>query len=142
MKLHRDATCGRFGVVVHGVVGAGDLRKVGRVGVKAILYFEAVTTVALVMGLLIAHFFAPGAGMNIDPSKLDAGALGSYTDKVGQVTSTVDVLMRIIPTTIFGRPVVNIIEIITDVLFKVIGFHRGPFWDAVGFSAGDRTHTL
>ncbi|CAN7591868.1 cation:dicarboxylase symporter family transporter [Mesorhizobium sp. LjNodule214] len=122
MKLHRDATCGRFGVVVHGVVGAGDLRKVGRVGVKAILYFEAVTTVALVMGLLIAHFFAPGAGMNIDPSKLDAGALGSYTDKVGQVTSTVDVLMRIIPTTIFGRPVVNIIEIITDVLFKVIGF--------------------
>lgn len=122
LKLHRDATCGRFGVVVHGVVGAGDLRKVGRVGVKAILYFEAVTTVALVMGLLIAHFFAPGAGMNIDPSKLDAGALGSYTDKVGQVTSTVDVLMRIIPTTIFGRPVVNIIEIITDVLFKVIGF--------------------
>ncbi|MFK0687717.1 dicarboxylate/amino acid:cation symporter [Mesorhizobium sp. IMUNJ 23033] len=139
-----------FGVVVHGVVGAGDLRKVGRVGVKAILYFEAVTTVALVMGLLIAHFFAPGAGMNIDPSMLDAGALGSYTDKVGQVTSTVDVLMRIIPTTIFdaftkgdilqvlliallfgaglcllgerGRPVVNIIEIITDVLFKIIGF--------------------
>ena len=48
-----------FCVVVHGIVGAGDLRKVGRVGTKAIIYFEVVTTIALLMGLAVAYFFAP-----------------------------------------------------------------------------------
>src|SRR3712207_6986897 len=56
-----------FCVVVHGIVGAGDLRKVGRVGGKAILYFEAVTTVALILGVVVAYVFQPGVGMNIDP---------------------------------------------------------------------------
>ena len=64
-----------FCVVVHGIAGAGDLKKVGRVGVKALIYFEAMTTVALVVGLLLAYLFGPGHGMNIDPSTLDAKAL-------------------------------------------------------------------
>ena len=64
-----------FCVVVHGIAGAGDLKKVGRVGVKALVYFEAMTTVALVVGLLLAYLFGPGHGMNIDPSTLDAKAL-------------------------------------------------------------------
>src|SRR5438132_8952928 len=68
-----------FGVVVHGMVGAGDLRKVGRVGVKAIVYFEGVTTIALVLGIVLAYVFEPGVGMNIDPSSLDPKAMASYT---------------------------------------------------------------
>src|SRR5258708_40168916 len=60
-----------FCVVVHGIAGAGDLKKVGRVGVKALIYFEVMTTVALVVGLLLAYLFGPGHGMNIDPPRLD-----------------------------------------------------------------------
>jgi aerobic C4-dicarboxylate transport protein len=61
-----------FCVVVHGIAGAGDLKRVGRVGVKALIYFEVVTTIALAMGLVLAFVFQPGAGMNVDPAKLDA----------------------------------------------------------------------
>src|SRR5437868_11844311 len=61
-----------FCVVVHGIAGAGDLKKVGRVGVKALVYFEVMTTVALIVGLLLAYIFGPGHGMNIDPSTLDS----------------------------------------------------------------------
>lgn len=139
-----------FGVVVHGIVGAGDLKKVGRVGLKALIYFEVVTTLALVLGIVLAYVFGPGVGMSIDPRTLDAKALGAYTDRVGQVTDTVGFLMHIVPATIFdaftrgdilqvlviailfgaglsllgerGLPLVHGIELITDVLFKVIGF--------------------
>lgn len=139
-----------FGVVVHGIVGAGDLRKVGRVGLKSLIYFEAVTTLALVLGLVLAYVFAPGHGMNVDVSSLDAKAIASYTDRVGQVTGTVDFLMKIIPTTLVdafakgdilqvliiailfgsglallgesGKPLAASIERITEVLFKIIGF--------------------
>ena len=69
-----------FCVVVHGIAGAGDLKKVGRVGVKALVYFEVMTTVALALGLVLAFLFAPGHGMNIDPAKLDAKALSTYAD--------------------------------------------------------------
>jgi aerobic C4-dicarboxylate transport protein len=68
-----------FCVVVHGIAGAGDLKKVGRVGVKALVYFEAMTTVALALGLLVGMVLQPGAGMNIDASKLDAASLNNFT---------------------------------------------------------------
>src|SRR5205823_9702322 len=64
-----------FCVVVHGIAGAGSLKKVGRVGVKAIVYFELITTVALMLGIALAFVFQPGAGMNIDPKSLDATSL-------------------------------------------------------------------
>src|SRR6202042_585553 len=67
-----------FCVVVHGIAGAGDLKKVGRVGLKALIYFEIMTTIALTVGLILAFLFAPGHGMNIDPSTLDAKALSNY----------------------------------------------------------------
>src|SRR6202166_3016459 len=69
-----------FCVVVHGIAGAGDLKKVGRVGVKALIYFEVMTTVALVVGLLLAYLFGPGHGMNIDTSTLDPKALNTFAD--------------------------------------------------------------
>src|SRR5277367_6600165 len=61
-----------FCVVVHGIAGAGDLKKVGRVGGKALLYFEVMTTPALAVGLILAYVIAPGEGMNINTASLDA----------------------------------------------------------------------
>src|SRR5476649_404526 len=69
-----------FCVVVHGIAGAGDLKKVGRVGVKALVYFEVMTTVALLLGIVLAFAFGPGHGMNINPASLDPKALSSYAD--------------------------------------------------------------
>ncbi|MEO9337497.1 C4-dicarboxylate transporter DctA [Mesorhizobium sp. SB112] len=139
-----------FGVVVHGIVGAGDLKKVGRVGLKSLIYFEVVTTIALILGIIIAYTFSPGQGMNVDVNSLDANALSSYTANAEQVTDSVGFFMKIIPTTIFnafttgdilqvlliailfgsglalmgdkGRPLANTIEQVTAVLFKIIGF--------------------
>src|SRR5437870_13593051 len=87
-----------FCVVVHGIAGAGDLKKVGRVGVKALIYFEIVTTIALGLGILLAYAFQPGVGMNIDPSKLDAGALSTYVDTASKIKSQgkVEFLMKLI----------------------------------------------
>lgn len=92
-----------FCVVVHGIAGAGDLKKVGRVGVKALIYFEVMTTVALVVGLLLAYAFGPGHGMNIDPSTLDAKALNSYADNAHKLSGggIGAFLMNVIPTTSF-----------------------------------------
>jgi aerobic C4-dicarboxylate transport protein len=92
-----------FCVVVHGIAGAGDLKKVGRVGVKALVYFEVMTTVALILGIVLAFVVGPGHGMNIDTSTLDASALNTYADnahklKGGGVSSF---LLNIIPTTSF-----------------------------------------
>src|SRR3977135_2112038 len=92
-----------FCVVVHGIAGAGDLKKVGRVGVKALVYFEVMTTVALVVGLLLAYLFGPGHGMNIDPSTLDAKALNTYADNAHKLQGggIGSFLVNIIPTTSF-----------------------------------------
>src|SRR6202162_6298428 len=67
-----------FCVVVHGIAGAGDLKKVGRVGVKALVYFEIMTTVALILGIVLAFLFGVGHGMNIDTSTLDPNALHTH----------------------------------------------------------------
>src|SRR6201996_7290839 len=92
-----------FCVVVHGIAGAGDLKKVGRVGVKALVYFEVMTTVALVVGLLLAYIFGPGHGMNIAPSTLDAKALGNFSGNAQKLKGEGigAFLMNIIPTTSF-----------------------------------------
>src|SRR5436190_3087406 len=68
-----------FCTVVHGIAGMDDLKKVGRVALKALVYFEAVTTFALIIGLVIVNVLQPGAGMNVDASKLDAAAMRTYT---------------------------------------------------------------
>src|SRR6187402_2225478 len=91
-----------FCVVVHGIASAGDLKKVGRVGVKSIVYFEVVTTIALVLGIVVAYLFGPGHGMNVNTSALDAGALASYTERAHQIHGAVDFVLNIIPSTFVG----------------------------------------
>lgn len=87
-----------FCTVVLGIAGAGDMKKVGRVGGKALLYFEVVSSFALVIGLIVANVLKPGAGFNIDPSTLDAGAVKSYSESASHL-STVDFVLHVIPKT-------------------------------------------
>ena len=94
-----------FCTVVHGIASVRDASKVGRVGLKAILYFEVVSTFALALGLIIAKVFHTGAGFNIDPAQLDARAVQGFTQKA-QSDSVVAHLMGIIPDSFFG-PFVN-----------------------------------
>ena len=87
-----------FCTVVTGIAGMQDMKKVGRVGGKALLYFEVVSTFALAIGLLVANILRPGAGFNVDPATLDTSAIAQYTTKA-HVQSSVDFLMNIIPNT-------------------------------------------
>lgn len=89
-----------FCTVVLGIAGAGDMKKVGRVGGKALLYFEVVSTVALVIGLLVGNLVRPGAGFNADPATLDGKAVADYA-KVAASQSTADFVLHIIPRTFF-----------------------------------------
>lgn len=90
-----------FCVVVHGIAGTGDLKRVGRVGIKSLIYFEVVTTVALALGLVLAFMFEPGVGMNVDPRGLDASALSAYTDNANKLSGGgfSDFALKLIPTT-------------------------------------------
>jgi aerobic C4-dicarboxylate transport protein len=67
-----------FCTVVHGIASMNDMKKVGRVGLKAIVYFEVVTTLALIVGLIVVNLWQPGAGMNVDPSAIDTKSIQSY----------------------------------------------------------------
>jgi len=87
-----------FCTVVLGIAGAGDIKKVGRVGAKALIYFEAVSTLALVIGLLVVNLLRPGAGFNVDPATLDAKAVAAYARSASEQT-TADFLLHIIPRT-------------------------------------------
>ncbi len=135
-----------FFTVVVGIAGVGDLRKVGRVGLKALLYFEVVTTLALLIGLIVVTVVQPGAGINANPMTLDAKAVQQYTTSAKGM-HTVDFLLNIIPDTVvnafakgeilqvlliailFGlalssfagsRPIIAMCDSISHVLFRVI----------------------
>jgi aerobic C4-dicarboxylate transport protein len=90
-----------FCTVVHGVASMGDMAKVGRVAVKALVYFEAVTTIALVFGLAAVNLTHPGAGMNVDASSLNTAALRTITEQTHEA-GAVPFLMNIIPNTVVG----------------------------------------
>ena len=90
-----------FFTVVVGIASIGDMRKLGRVGLKALLYFEVVTSIALLIGLFVVKVIQPGAGMNVDANKLDATAIQTYAAQ-GQHLSSVDFVMNIIPKTFIG----------------------------------------
>ena len=137
-----------FCTVVLGIAGATDLRQLGRVGGKAFLYFEILTTFALALGLIVANVIKPGAGMNIDPSSLDAQTVAVYFKEASKM-SVVDHFLHIIPKTfidaftgggdllqvlliavLFGvatakvgtvaRPIVDIVEKFSKILFSMM----------------------
>ena len=87
-----------FCTVVHGIASMGDIKKLGRIGVKTILYFEVVSTIALVIGLVVVNVLRPGDGFNIDPTTLDPNIGQSYVQKAHALT-TVDFFLNIIPNT-------------------------------------------
>ncbi|WP_034297322.1 dicarboxylate/amino acid:cation symporter [Herbaspirillum sp. RV1423] len=137
-----------FCTVVLGIAGMEDMKKVGKTGGLALLYFEVVSTLALIVGLVLVNFLQPGAGMNIDPNTIDTKSITAYTGP-GKMTSTVDFLMNIIPTSMVdafakgdvlqvllvsvlfgfalhrfggrGTMIFDFIEKISHVLFAVVG---------------------
>lgn len=137
-----------FITVVVGIGKLTDTAEVGRIGLKAIIYFEVLTTLAMLIGLVIGHVVAPGAGLNADPATLDKAAVAKYTDAPHQDVATF--LLNVIPDTIVGAfakgdilPVLffavlfglgvarlgprgtglmHLLEQVNDALFVVIGF--------------------
>jgi aerobic C4-dicarboxylate transport protein len=90
-----------FFTVVHGIASMRDMKKVGRVGLKALIYFEVLTTAALIIGLIVINLWKPGAGMNIDLSTVDTKSIAAFTAKAKD-QGTVQFLMDIIPPTVVG----------------------------------------
>ena len=138
-----------FVTVVHGIASMRDVKKVGRVGAKALIYFEVVTTIALAIGLIVGNIVQPGAGMNVDASTIDTKDIASFVAKSSE-QSTTAFLLDIIPTTMMGaiadgnilqvlfvallfafglqatgergKPLLALIEQLAHVLFKIVGF--------------------
>jgi len=137
-----------FCTIVVGIAGMEDIKKVGKTGGYAILYFEVVSTIALLVGLVIVNVWQPGAGMNVDVTGLDAKTVASFTGP-GKMQSTTDFLMNIIPSSVIdafakgdmlqvlffsvlfgyalhalgerGKPIFILIEKISHVLFGIVG---------------------
>ncbi|EIJ47835.1 C4-dicarboxylate transport transmembrane protein [Herbaspirillum sp. GW103] len=137
-----------FCTVVIGIAGMEDMKKVGKTGGLALLYFEVVSTVALLIGLLLVNFLQPGVGMNVDPASLDTKSIAAYTAP-GKLGSVTDFVLSIIPSSMFdafakgdvlqvllvavlfgfalhkfggrGTLVFDFIEKISHVLFSVVG---------------------
>jgi aerobic C4-dicarboxylate transport protein len=137
-----------FCTVVTGIAGMEDMKKVGRVGAKALLYFEVVSSIALVIGLAVVTLIQPGAGFNADVTRLDTKALASYTTGAKSL-STTDFFMNIIPTSVVdafakgdilqvlffsllfgfalsaigekGKPVFKFIDDVSQVMFGIVG---------------------
>ena len=90
-----------FCTVVVGIAGMEDMKRVGKTGGYALLYFEIMSTVALIIGLIIVNVVQPGVGMNVDPASLDTKGLANYT-KPGQMQTTTEFLLHVIPSTFVG----------------------------------------
>ncbi len=138
-----------FVTVVHGIAAMSDMKKVGRVGLKALIYFEIVTTLALAVGLVVANLVQPGAGMNIDAASIDTKEIANFVTQ-SKDQSTIQFVLDIIPKTLVGafaegnilqvlliallfafglqalgargEPLLNIIEHVAQVLFKIVGY--------------------
>jgi aerobic C4-dicarboxylate transport protein len=128
-----------FCVVVHGIAGAGDLRKVGRVGVKALIYFEAMTTIALALGIVLALVLDPGRGMNIDTSTLDANALNIHVENAHKLqgAGVSSFIVNIIPTTSIDALARN--DVLQVLFFAVI---FGISLALVGGEKGEKVTSL
>jgi aerobic C4-dicarboxylate transport protein len=137
-----------FCTVVTGIASMHDMRKVGRVGGKALLYFEIISTAALAIGLLAAHVLQPGKGFNVDPSTLDASAVSGYAAQATHGEGLAGFFMHIIPDTFVGaftqgdilpvlliamlfgsalavmgepaKPVIGLIEVLSKAFFRIV----------------------
>jgi aerobic C4-dicarboxylate transport protein len=137
-----------FCTVVTGIAGMQDMKKVGRVGGKALLYFEAASTFALAIGLLSAHVLAPGKGFNVDPATLDASAVSGYAAQATHGDGIAGFIMHMVPETFLGAlvqgdilpvlliamlfgtalalmgetaaPVTNLIETLSKAFFRIV----------------------
>ena len=124
-----------FCTVVHGIASMGDLKKFGRLGLKALLYFEIVSTFALIIGLVVVNVLKPGVGFNIDPATLDRSAAGGFAEKA-QALSSVEFLLNIIPKTLFEAFVsgdllqVLFIAILSAFAISAMGERGKPFLHA------------
>lgn len=138
-----------FATVVLGIAKMENMKELGRVGVRALLYFEIMSTFALFLGLLVVNVFEPGKGMNVNPAKLDTSVLNTYTAAAAKPTSVVGFLLHMIPNSIVdalakndvlqilvfaillgtalsklgvrAKPVVGFMESLLDALFSVVG---------------------
>jgi aerobic C4-dicarboxylate transport protein len=125
-----------FTTVVTGIAGMGNVDKVGRVGWKALLYFEVVSALALAIGLIVAHLFQPGSGIHANPATLDIKDIAQYTGAAKNV-STVEFLLKIIPNTFFGAFVegeilqILFISILAGIVLAKIGDQGRPFVEAL-----------
>jgi aerobic C4-dicarboxylate transport protein len=114
-----------FCTVVVGIAGMEDMKKVGKTGGLALLYFEVVSTLALIVGLVIVNFVQPGVGMNVDASTLDTKGIAAYTAP-GKMQGTVDFLLNVIPTSVVDAFAKG--EILQVLLFSVLfGFALHKF---------------
>lgn len=125
-----------FCTVVSGIAGMNDLRKVGRVGAKALLYFEVVSTIALVVGLLVANWLQPGAGFNADPKLLDGSSVSGYASKAKE-QGVGEFLLDIIPNTVVSAFAdgnilqVLLVSILIGVALTGLGERAKPFSDLI-----------
>jgi len=120
-----------FTTVVAGIAGMGDMKKVGRVGVKALIYFEVITTIALVIGLVVGNTFLPGNGVHATAATLDSKSVSAYVG-AAQAMSPVDSILHLIPATFAGAFVdgdilqVLVVALLTGFALARLGEHGRP----------------
>lgn len=90
-----------FCTIVHGLASVGDIKKLGRVGIKTLIYFEVVSTFALIIGLVVVNLWRPGAGLNVDVATLDANVASGFAAKAHDLTVS-GFILNLVPETLFG----------------------------------------
>ncbi len=129
-----------FCTVVHGIASMSDLKKIGRIGVKTLLYFEVVSTFALALGLIVGWLVQPGAGFNIDPTTIDPKAVASYVTRAKEDTLVAH-LLAIIPDSFFGALArgdllqVLLVSILTGFAISMMGETGAPAARAIDAAA-------
>ena len=129
-----------FCTVVHGVAGMGDLRKLGRVGLKSLIYFEVVSTFALIIGLVVVNALQPGAGFHYDPASLDAKSVQDYTERA-HTQGTKEFLLKIIPDTFLSAFTsdnllqVLFVSLLTSFALVTLGGSARPVLGAIEYAS-------
>ncbi len=132
-----------FATVAAGIAKMGDMRRVGIVGLRALIYFEIVSTVALLVGLAVGNLLQPGAGLHIDPASLDEKAVASYVTSAKSLT-IVDFLMKMIPANMVGAVAQGDLlpVLVMSVLFGFALIHMGERGQRLVVVIDDFTHAL